>query len=121
MRWPKRTFALPSDILQRFEQTVTAGKRSTVIAELLHEWLDKQRQEQLRRDLIQGCRKMADVYLEIEQDITRWRRNCIVASMPSLKRGDIVRVRLAPWKGLGKSANVLPWSSRLTSSTSIPP
>jgi len=68
MRWPKRTFALPSDILQRFEQTVIAGKRSTVIAELLHEWLDKQRQEQLRRDVVEGCREMADVYLEIEQE-----------------------------------------------------
>ena len=68
MRLPKRTYALPPDILQQFEQTVAAGKRSAVIAELLHAWLDKQRQEQLRRDVIEGCREMADVYLEIERE-----------------------------------------------------
>jgi hypothetical protein len=68
MRLLKRTYALPPDILQQFEQTVAAGKRSAVIAALLYEWLDKQRQEQLRRDVIEGCREMADVYLEIEQE-----------------------------------------------------
>ena len=68
MRLPKRTYALPPDILQQFEQTVAAGKRSAVIAGLLHAWLDKQRQEQLRRDVIEGCREMADVYLEIERE-----------------------------------------------------
>ena len=67
MRLPKCTDVLPPDILQQFEQTVATGKRSAVIAELLHEWLDKQRQVQLRRDVIEGCREMADVYLEIEQ------------------------------------------------------
>ena len=68
MRLPKRTYVLPPDILQQFEQAVAAGKRSAVIAELLHEWLDKQRQEQLRRDVIEGCREMANVYLEIERE-----------------------------------------------------
>ena len=68
MRLPKRTYALPPDILQQFEHTVAAGKRSAVIAGLLHEWLDKQRQEQLRRDVIEGCREMAEVYLEIERE-----------------------------------------------------
>ena len=68
MRLPKRTYALPPDILQQFEQTVAAGKRSAVIAGLLHEWLDQQRQERLRRDVIEGCHEMADVYLEIERE-----------------------------------------------------
>ena len=68
MRLLKRTYALPPDILQQFEQTVAAGKRSAVIAGLLHAWLDQQRQEQLRRDVIEGCREMAEVYLAIERD-----------------------------------------------------
>jgi hypothetical protein len=45
MRLLKRTYALPPDILQQFEQTVAAGQRSAVIAALLYEWLDTQRQE----------------------------------------------------------------------------
>jgi len=64
----KRTYTLPPDILRQFEQTVAMGKRSSVITELLREWLDKQRQERLRREVIEGCREMADVYLEIEQE-----------------------------------------------------
>ena len=35
---------------------------------MLREWLDKQQREQLRREVIEGCREMADVYLEIEQE-----------------------------------------------------
>jgi nitrate/TMAO reductase-like tetraheme cytochrome c subunit len=31
-------------------------------------WLDEQRREQLRREIIEGCHEMADVYLEIEQE-----------------------------------------------------
>ena len=68
MRLLKRTYVLPPDILQQFEHTVATGKRSAVIAELLHEWLDKQRRERLCREVIEGCRDMADVYLEMERE-----------------------------------------------------
>lgn len=64
----KRTYALPVDTLQQFEQQVKSGKRSTVIAELLHEWLENQRREQLRQNIIEGCRDMEELYLEIAQE-----------------------------------------------------
>ena len=63
----KRTYALPAETLAQFEQAVVTGKRSAVISDLLREWLDQQRRESLRREIIEGCRAMADVYLEIEQ------------------------------------------------------
>ncbi len=68
MRLLKRTYALPPDTLEQFEQVVSAGKRSTLIADLMREWLDRQRREQLRREIIEGCREMADVMLEIERE-----------------------------------------------------
>lgn len=64
----KRTYTLPSDTLEQFEQVVVSGQRSAVIAKLLREWLDRQRREQLRREIIEGCREMADVYLETERE-----------------------------------------------------
>ena len=63
----KRTYALTSDTLTQFEQTVAPGKRSAVISDLLREWLDQQQRERLRREIVEGCQAMADVYLEIEQ------------------------------------------------------
>ncbi len=68
MRLLKRTYVLPPDALEQFEQAVIPGKRSAVVAEILREWLDKQRREQLRGEVIEGCHEMADVYLEIEQE-----------------------------------------------------
>jgi hypothetical protein len=68
MRLLKRTYSLPPDTLERFEQTVAPGQRSALIAELLCEWLETQRRKQLRREVIEGCREMADIYLEIEQE-----------------------------------------------------
>jgi len=63
----KRTYALPAETLAQFEQAVVTGKRSAVISNLLREWLDQQRRESLRREIIEGCQAMADVYLELEQ------------------------------------------------------
>jgi hypothetical protein len=34
---------------------------------MLHERIDRRRREQLRREVIEGCRDMSAVYLEIEQ------------------------------------------------------
>ncbi|NCO34691.1 MAG: hypothetical protein AUJ92_00815 [Armatimonadetes bacterium CG2_30_59_28] len=68
MRLQKRTYALPPDTLEQFEQTVAAGKRSMVIAQILQEWLEEKRREQLRQDVIEGCQVMADVMLEIQQE-----------------------------------------------------
>ena len=67
MRPLKRTYTLPADVLESFERQVAADKRSAVVAELLRDWLNQQRREQLRREVIAGCRDMADVYREVER------------------------------------------------------
>jgi len=64
----KRTYALPQETLEEFECAVSAGKRSAVVAELLREWVEAQRRERLRREVIEGCREMAEVYLEVERE-----------------------------------------------------
>jgi hypothetical protein len=64
----KRTYALPQATLEEFERAAPPGKRSAVIAELVRSWLDQQKRERLRQAVIEGCREMADVYLEIERE-----------------------------------------------------
>ncbi len=64
----KRTFALPSETLAEFERTVSPRERNAVIAQLVREWLDNLNKASLRRAVIEGCREMADMYLEIERE-----------------------------------------------------
>ena len=64
----KRTYSLPAETLKQFEQAVSPPQRSTVIAELLREWLAKQTRNRLREEVIEGCREMADLYLETERE-----------------------------------------------------
>ena len=64
----KRTYALPTETVESFERSVASGQRSAVIATLLRDWLEAQRRERLRRDIIEGCREMADIYTEIERE-----------------------------------------------------
>jgi hypothetical protein len=68
MRLVKRTYALPPEILEQFEREIPPGKRSRLISQLIRQWLDKQRREGLRQEVIEGCRQMAAVYLEVEQE-----------------------------------------------------
>lgn len=68
MKKMKRTYSLPQPIVRTFETEVKSGKRSAVIAELIQNWLEEQRRERLRKSIIEGCRDMKDVYLEIEQE-----------------------------------------------------
>ncbi len=68
MKLLKRTYALPPDTLEKFERTVDAGKRSAVVAELIREYLAEREREALRRDIIEGCEDMAEIYLEIERE-----------------------------------------------------
>ena len=63
----KRTYALPADMLQRFEKNVASGRRSRLIAAVLREWLERRERERLRLDIAEGCREMKDVYLDIER------------------------------------------------------
>ena len=68
MKSLKRTYALPEETIIRFEQKVGAGKRSAVLAELMENWLGQTQRQKLREEIIQGCREMADVYLEVERE-----------------------------------------------------
>jgi len=64
----KRTFALPRDTVQAFEKTVAAGNRSSTVAGLIEDWLDKRRRAELRRAVIEGCREMGEEYLATESE-----------------------------------------------------
>ncbi len=68
MNLMKRTYALPPDMLARFERSVDPGGRSAVVAALLTEWLAEREREALRRDIEEGCREMWDVYRDTAQE-----------------------------------------------------
>ena len=63
----KRTYSLVRETVDDFEAEVPAGERSSVVSEALRDWLETRRRQALRRDVIEGCREMADVYQEIEK------------------------------------------------------
>ncbi len=64
----KRTYALREETLRDFEQAVESGRRSAVVESLIEEWLERQRLEALRREIIEGCQAMAEVYEETERE-----------------------------------------------------
>jgi metal-responsive CopG/Arc/MetJ family transcriptional regulator len=64
----KRTYALPAETLERFEKAVAAGKRSATISSLIESWLEGRRKARLRKEVVEGCREMASVYLETEKE-----------------------------------------------------
>jgi Arc/MetJ-type ribon-helix-helix transcriptional regulator len=64
----KRTYSLPPELVERFERSVAAGRRSAVVSELVNDWLEQQQREELRADIIEGCHEMWDVYLEVEKE-----------------------------------------------------
>jgi hypothetical protein len=68
MRALKRTYALPVETLQQFERQVLPGQPSTVIARLIRDWVDKQKRERLREEVVQGCQDMAELFLEVERE-----------------------------------------------------
>ena len=64
----KRTYSLPEQILRDFENAVAPGERSRMLAQMLQQWLEQRERERLRREVIEGCRDMAEVYLSIERE-----------------------------------------------------
>ena len=68
MHTQKRTYALPQKTVEKFEQIVASGQRSATLAHLIASWLKKQQEEALERDIIEGCREMSEVYLEIQRE-----------------------------------------------------
>ena len=69
MKTTKRTYVLPAETLESFEQRVASGQRSAVIAELLREWGERQQREQRRREIIEGMPgRWRTLYQEIERE-----------------------------------------------------
>jgi len=68
MQTQKRTYALPAETIQEFEQAVASGQRSTTLARLIEDWLEKRREEALRQNIIEGCREMWDINVEVERE-----------------------------------------------------
>ena len=66
MRLLKRTYALRAKTVERFETRVALDNRNAVMDELLSDWLNRQEKERLRREIVEGCREMAGVYLQTE-------------------------------------------------------
>ena len=64
----KRTYALPPDTVLEFERTVAPGQRSSVIAQLIKDWVEERERAELRRLVIEGCQEMAEISLELERD-----------------------------------------------------
>ncbi len=48
-------------VVERFERLLPTGERSQFLAELIGDWLAGREREALRRELIEGCREMADL------------------------------------------------------------
>jgi hypothetical protein len=68
MRLVKRTYVFPPRVLEQFERTVAADERSALLARLMQEWLETSKRERLRREIIAGCRDMAEVYRDVERE-----------------------------------------------------
>jgi len=68
MNLVKRTYTLPAAAMHAFESQVPAGERSALVASLVQHWLEEARRKTLRREVVEGCAAMADMYLEIEKE-----------------------------------------------------
>ena len=64
----KRTYALPAQTVESFEQAIAPGQRSAIVGEAIARWMNEQRRTELRQAVMEGCAEMADVYLEIERE-----------------------------------------------------
>ncbi len=65
----ERTYTLPPEALLQFEREVPATQRSSIIATLIQDWLDRRQREVIRSEIVQGCREMADEYLRLEEEL----------------------------------------------------
>ena len=68
MKLAKRTYSLPPDLLERFEERLATGERSRFLAKLIEEWLAEREREELRRQVIEGCKEMGGLYKEIDKE-----------------------------------------------------
>jgi len=82
MQTQKRTYALPAETVQEFEQMVASGQRSATLARLIEDWLEKRREEALRQNIIEGCREMWDINVEIEREFHPLEEEVALARCP---------------------------------------
>ena len=69
MRLQKRTYSIDANILLAFERLVKSGNRSVVITELLKSFLSHKERENIRQQIIEGSKQIADFY---EQESEAW-------------------------------------------------
>lgn len=68
MRLAKRTYSLPPDLVQRLEERLAPGERSGFVAKLMEEWLAERDRDELRLQVIEGCKEMQEVYQEVDRE-----------------------------------------------------
>jgi Trp operon repressor len=68
MKTLKRTYALPPDVVTRFERAVSAGERSAIVTSLLAQWVAERERAALRQRIIEECADMEDEYREVERE-----------------------------------------------------
>jgi metal-responsive CopG/Arc/MetJ family transcriptional regulator len=64
----KRTYSLPAELVQRFEEQVASRKRSATLARVLQNWLEAEERQRLRAEIEEGLRDMAEEYLAIARE-----------------------------------------------------
>ncbi len=64
----KRTYSLTEPLWRRFEEIVPKRERSRVITELVSRWIEEKERERLRKEILEGCQEMAEVYMEVEKE-----------------------------------------------------
>lgn len=68
MKLAKRTYSLPYDIIERFENTLPPRDRSAFVAKLIEDWLEERNNDELRRAIIEGCKSMSGVNREVNAE-----------------------------------------------------
>ncbi len=66
----KKTYALPSDVVAEFEKHVAPGKRGKVLGEIVREYLEERKREELRARIEEGLadKENEALYLEVERE-----------------------------------------------------
>ena len=68
MKVVKRTYSVPEYMWRHFEEIVPKRERSRVISELVSRWLEEREKERLRKEILEGCMEMSEIYLELEKE-----------------------------------------------------
>lgn len=68
MSMVKRTYSLPAGVVARFEERVGARRRSATLARVLQDWIEDRDRRQLRAEIEEGLREVAEEYLAVERE-----------------------------------------------------